>query len=709
VQARDGNFYGATYYGGLYDFGTIFRVTPSGDFSTLYTFSGSFDGGHPYTALVQGRDGDLYGITPRQGAYNEGTMFRIALDGTFTILHAFNSVLDGGGPSALTLGADGNFYGITYRGGTAGEGTVFRATPTGQVAVLHAFTGGADGADPSSLIRGSDGNFYGTTYSNVAFRVTPSGTFTVVGNLQVVGGYSASFLAQGADGQLYGATLCNGQLFRMSLSGVVTVLAATGTYCSDYAPDPSVSLTAGVDGMIYGTLTGLWGGGFPPGNPTTAGAAVFRINPAGAVTVLYASAAPRYPQPFSVIQATDGNLYGTTIGDGPLRSGTIFRLNLHRPLAPTSVVATPAGPNQVTLRWTAVAGAASYIVRRVVPGQAPTVIASGVKSTSLTVPLVASNANASYTVTAVNADGESVASAPMNLPWGSPASRTPTITTVHDYDGDGKADFTVYRSATGEWLTLKSSTTGLASVPWGAPALLDRPVAADYDGDGKADVAVYRETSGEWFVHRSSDGALSRATWGFPTAGDLPVPADYDGDGLADLAVFRGTTGEWFVHRSSDGGLMQLAWGSPALGDVPVPADYDGDGRADVAVYRGSTGQWFVHQSSNGAFVQVAWGSPAFGDVPVPADYDGDGRTDAAVYRSTTGEWFIAYASGGTAGYAWGSPALDVPVVADYDGDGRADVAVYRFSTGEWFILRNGQQRQVAFGAPFLGDAVRKY
>jgi hypothetical protein len=95
--------------------------------------------------------------------------------------------------------------------------------------------------------------------------------------------------------------------------------------------------------------------------------------------------------------------------------------------------------------------------------------------------------------------------------------------------------------------------------------------------------------------------------------------------------------------------------------------------------------------------------------VPVPADYDGDGRTDVAVYRGTTGEWFIAFATGSSVHYAWGAPGLDVPVPADYDGDGRADAAVYRFTTGEWFIIQNGRLRQVEWGAPFLGDSVRKY
>jgi hypothetical protein len=106
---------------------------------------------------------------------------------------------------------------------------------------------------------------------------------------------------------------------------------------------------------------------------------------------------------------------------------------------------------------------------------------------------------------------------------------------------------------------------------------VERMLPGDYDGDGRADFAIYRRATGEWFVHRSSDGGVTHASWGAPASsglGDVPVPGDYEADFRADFAIYRGSTGEWFIHRSSDGGLTHTSWGAPALGDVPVSAKY---------------------------------------------------------------------------------------------------------------------------------------
>jgi hypothetical protein len=299
-------------------------------------------------------------------------------------------------------------------------------------------------------------------------------------------------------------------------------------------------------------------------------------------------------------------------------------------------------------------------------------------------------------------------SAPSNeaAAWLGTVWRTPSLLQMGDFDGDGRADPTVYRGSTGVWYTSRTSA-GQMSTAWGAPALGDVPVAADYDGDGKSDVAVYRSTTGQWFISQSKGGSVS-LSWGSPALLDLPVPADYDGDNRNDVAVFRRTTGEWLIRLSTTGQQKKVRWGAAGNDDAPVPGDYDGNGVSDIAVFRRSTGQWFVLFDTQKT-ATWSWGSPANVDIPVPADYDGDGTTDIGVFRSTTGTWLVHLsASNGSRTANWGAATLgDVPVPADYDGDGSADFAVFRASTGAWYLsYAKGGSASFGWGAPAAGDTV---
>ena len=240
--------------------------------------------------------------------------------------------------------------------------------------------------------------------------------------------------------------------------------------------------------------------------------------------------------------------------------------------------------------------------------------------------------------------------------------------TGFDFDGDGRADISVFRPSDNNWYVLNAA--GYSIRNFGAAG--DVAVPSDYDGDGKTDIAVWRPSNGNWYL-LTSGGQYQVFAWG--ENGDLPVPADHDGDGRADLVLFRPSANTWYT-RFASGGFTSKQFSE--AGDKPLLGDFDGDGRADIAVYRPSNYTWFFQ---NGAgFSSRVFGEA--GDIPVPADYDGDGTTDIATFRPSTGRW---YSFGGSDLGQWGV-AGDMPVPADYDGDGKADRAVFRSSDSNWYI-----------------------
>ena len=166
VQGSDGSFYGTTDGGGTNNNGTVFRITAAGALTTLYAFTGGNDGGSPDVALVQGSDGNFYGATGSGGDSNgDGTIFRITPAGALTTLYTFTGGNDGGAPGTpLVQGSDGNFYGTTYNEGANDDGTIFEVTPAGVFTLLHTFDFTDDGNGPSSLFQGDNGNFYGTVF-----------------------------------------------------------------------------------------------------------------------------------------------------------------------------------------------------------------------------------------------------------------------------------------------------------------------------------------------------------------------------------------------------------------------------------------------------------------------------------------------------------------------------------------------------------------
>ncbi|HET6177360.1 MAG TPA: choice-of-anchor tandem repeat GloVer-containing protein [Candidatus Sulfotelmatobacter sp.] len=269
----DGNFYGTTYEGGSATAGVVFRVTPGGTATTLHSFSGGKDGAYPYSAPVEGNDGNFYGTTVNGGDTTKcnsgcGTIYKITPAGALTTLHQFD-VSHGDLPYApLVLGTDGNFYGMTTSGTSANAGVVFRITPAGTFTVLFSFDSTHGESPFSGLVQGNDGNFYGTTIyggatgAGVVFKITPSGKLTVLHNLNgtTEGAHPYGGLVQGTDGNFYGANAYGGIVNTSCSNGCGTLfkITPTGSYSVLYKFDSKTGAQASVTpfqhtaGVIYG-------------------------------------------------------------------------------------------------------------------------------------------------------------------------------------------------------------------------------------------------------------------------------------------------------------------------------------------------------------------------------------------------------------------------------------------------------------------------
>ena len=313
IEGRDGNFYGTTYEGGLtyqyssrygiitFGFGTVYRITFNGELTSLYSFTDGNDGGYPFGSLVEGADGNFYGTTSEGGWNNAGTVFKITTNGVLTTLYSFSGGDDGYFPIAgLVQGSDGDFYGTTCFGGTYGTGvagdglgygTVFRITTNGTLTTLASFNG-TNGASPlAGLIQGSDGYFYGTTFAGG----------------QGVGVSWPSFYGDTEADPFSGPVPSGaGTVFMMTTDGAITTLV---DFQGTNGCGPSAALVQGNDGSFYGTT--YWGGTNTP--------------------------------------------LGTNVVSGTNGFGTIFRLTVNPPGAPSFQTATASG-GTVNFAWSSVAG-----------------------------------------------------------------------------------------------------------------------------------------------------------------------------------------------------------------------------------------------------------------------------------------------------------------------------------------------------------------
>jgi uncharacterized repeat protein (TIGR03803 family) len=311
LLATNGAFYGTTYGGGAGNCGsvlsptgcgTIFKITPTGALTTLYTFcaeSGCKDGAQPQAGLIQAANGDLYGTTVYGGANgNYGTVFKITPAGALTTIYSFcsqSACADGELPEAgLIQASSGSLYGTTLGGGVHGSyGTVFSISTSGALSTLYSFcslSNCTDGEGPkSALVQGSNGDLYGTTFG--------------------------------------GGAALGGTFFSITTAGALTTLYSFCSLnnCAD-GDQPEAPLVQAVNGDFYGTT---FGGGV---NGAAYGT-VFTITPSGALTTLYSFCSQRNctdgVQPEAgLLLSTNGEFYGTTPSEGSDNDGTVFSVSL---------------------------------------------------------------------------------------------------------------------------------------------------------------------------------------------------------------------------------------------------------------------------------------------------------------------------------------------------------------------------------------------
>jgi uncharacterized repeat protein (TIGR03803 family) len=316
IQASDGNFYGTTYLG----VGTVFQVTPAGQFKTVFSLPpqnpNRFFYGDYFSSLVEGSDGFLYVLARGSNNNPNPMLFRISKSGG-----NFQVVLQEA-PNTLSAASDGNLYGSDSSG-------VFRLSTSGVYTLLSSQT--SSGFVVDSLNRqATDGNFYGTCYRSWyhVCQVTTSGQVTPIFEYPTgTNGLTPAngILTQGSDGFLYGvAVLGTGG----TSSQIVFQLSTSGSFREVYTINNYCTGKTGCSMVLPASDGNLW-----IANPT--GDSVASITTSGTLlqTVSFSSQPNRYAHPQLLIQASSGILFGTT-GE-PYSSfgdvGSVFSLNAGLP------------------------------------------------------------------------------------------------------------------------------------------------------------------------------------------------------------------------------------------------------------------------------------------------------------------------------------------------------------------------------------------
>jgi uncharacterized repeat protein (TIGR03803 family) len=571
VQGNDGNYYGATVGGGngCSGAGAIYKVTPAGVFTPLYQFclgGGSCtDGSNPnkFGPLVQYSDGNFYGLTAAGGAHGDGTIYRVTPAGALTTLYSFTGGDDGSGPlGGLVVGSDGNLYGTTENNGTGGYGTVFQYVPGGTVTTLYSFDyTNFDGNPYAGLVQGNDGNFYGVTsgfledqggfvYEIAVSPALPApvqlsfGSSTVAANSavtlnwQVLNAFSRTL--QDCVASVQGSPAGAGSWTGMqagSYSAATKLFTGSAQVTPTAAGSYTYALTCGGQESGFATLTVTSGTG--KATPTVALSATPNPATVGQVVTIHATASGSGATPTGTVSF----IYNThTLVTLPLAAGTAT-------FSP-STAGLPAGSYLLTASYSGdanynAAASASYTVtlNKATPtislsatpnpapvGQAITIRATATGSGATPTGTVSFKYGA-LTLVSLSLVGGSASFSPSTvaLPAG-------TYDLTASYSGD--ANYAAANSAAyGVTLSKESTVTTLTATPnpvtKPAPCTLKATVTrSNYAGTptGSVTFSVGNTTIAVVALNGLGVASISPATTNVP-AGNYPIVATYFGDG----------------------------------------------------------------------------------------------------------------------------------------------------------------------------------
>lgn len=348
--------YGTAALGGASNYGTIWKYSASGNFTTLYSFTGGSDGRDPSGGVTFDSSGNMYGTSIGGESAGWGAVWEYSASGNFSVLHAFTGGTDGGYPyGSVTFDSHGNMFGTASSGGALGWGTVWEYSPSGNFSVLYAFNGGVDGSEPEgSVTFDTGGNMYGTAYNGGASAEGTVWEYSAAGNFSVLhtftggndGGLPRGNVTFDGRGNMVGtagsggASLYYGTLWEYSALGNFSVLHSFTNGNDGGSPHGSVTFDS--SGNMLGTAGG--------GSASTFYGTVWQYSASGSFSTLYAfTNGNDGSEPYgSVSLDSSGNMVGTALYGGAFGGvsgyGTIWKFNAFN----GKVHYVTASPNTVT-------------------------------------------------------------------------------------------------------------------------------------------------------------------------------------------------------------------------------------------------------------------------------------------------------------------------------------------------------------------------